>query len=361
MKERIKEGSFAFAQKLDARAITLHVNSGDETFGVEVESLKEYFDEGVALLVELLNDPNYTQEAYQKVLKQALGRIEKNKTDFDYVASRQLKAMVFDGTYLAYPKIGTKESLESITIDDVKGFIADALTLNNVVVVAGGDISFEELSGRIQKILSPLSKRDTSSLQTFAMKPIGQTKEYYEKTQQAYIYFAAPFAIDYNATDQYKAKVAASILGASGFGSRMIEEIRVKRGLAYSAYCYFVNHRYINYFTGAMQTKIESQKEAIDVVKAMVKDFVAKGVTQEELTKAKKYILGSEPLKNESLSQRLSKAFYHYYHDKPLDYSQQELELIDKLTLEQLNGFIASHPEIAKLSFAVVTAKEDKK
>ncbi|KIM07159.1 MAG: hypothetical protein KU28_07270 [Sulfurovum sp. PC08-66] len=356
-----KEGSFAFAQKLDARAITLHVNSGDETFGIEVESLKEYFDEGVALLVELLNDPNYTQEAYQKVLKQALGRIEKNKTDFDYVASRQLKAMVFDGTYLAYPKIGTKESLESITIDDVKGFIADALTLNNVVVVAGGDISFEELSGRIQKILSPLSKRDTSSLQTFAMKPIGQTKEYYEKTQQAYIYFAAPFAIDYNATDQYKAKVAASILGASGFGSRMIEEIRVKRGLAYSAYCYFVNHRYINYFTGAMQTKIESQKEAIDVVKAMVKDFVAKGVTQEELTKAKKYILGSEPLKNESLSQRLSKAFYHYYHDKPLDYSQQELELIDKLTLEQLNGFIASHPEIAKLSFAVVTAKEDKK
>ncbi len=93
----------------------------------------------------------------------------------------------------------------------------------------------------------------------------------------------------------------------------------------------------------------------------MVGDFVTKGATQEELTKAKKYILGSEPLKNESLSQRLSKAFYHYYYGKPLDYSQQELELIDKLTLEQLNGFIASHPEIAKLSFAVVTAKEEQK
>lgn len=355
------EGSYEFAKKLDAKAISLYATAGYETFNIEIESLKEYFGYAVDQLEALIKDPNYSKEAYEKVLQQSLARIEKSKNDFDYVASYKLKSMVFTGTHLDYPKIGEPKSIKEISLGDVEQFINNALSYNSAIVVVGGDISFEEATKHIQRILAPLGKVQKSRIEPIKMKSTQEIQEFYEESQQAYIYFASPFKISYNDTDQYKAKVAAHILGASGFGSRMMEEIRVKRGLAYSVGGYFVNYRFINYFSGMLQTKVESQKEAIDVVKEMLSNFVAKGVTQEELTSAKQYILGSEPLKNEALSQRLHKAFSDYYYDRGLGYSKKELEFIEKLSLEELNSFIMAHPEIKELSFAVVTAKKDKK
>jgi predicted Zn-dependent peptidase len=356
-----KEGSFTFAKKLDAKAISLYASAGYETFNIEIEALKEHFGYAMERLWELLKDPNYTQEAYDKVLSQTLGKIEKNKTNYDYVALHKLKSIVFEGTHLAYPKMGTEASLKSISLEDVKSFINHALSSESVIVVVGGDISFEEASKYIQTTLTPLPKVKKTALKSVALKATQKIKEFYEESQQAYIYFASPFNIKYNDSDQYKAKVAAHILGAGGFGSRMMEEVRVKRGLAYSVWASFVNYRFVNYFSGALQTKVQSQDEAIEVVKKMLKEFVEKGVTQKELESAKLYILGSEPLKNESLSQRLHRAFSDYYYGRGVGYNKKELELIDKLTLKELNHFITSHPEIAQLSFAVVTAQKEKR
>ncbi|MEA2029074.1 MAG: pitrilysin family protein [Campylobacterota bacterium] len=356
-----KEGSYAFAKRLDAKAISLHASTGNETFNLEVEALSEYFDEGVGMMQELINDPNYSKEAYEKVLKLSLARIEKYKSDYDYIASHKLKSIIFEGSHLAHPKIGDAKSLKSITIEDTKAFINTALGHNNAVVVVGGDISFEKAKHYIQKILSPLSKVTNKQIEPLAVKSSKVIHEVNEpETQQAYIYFGAPLNLKYNDKDQYKAKVAEHILGAGGFGSRMMEEIRVKRGLAYSVGGHFANYRYLNYFSGRLQTKLESQKEAIDVIKEMVAEFVAKGVTQEELEKAKQYILGSEPLKNEALGQRLYNAFNNYYYERGMDYKKRELKLIENLSLKELNSFIASHPEIKELTFAVVTAKKEK-
>lgn len=182
-------------------------------------------------------------------------------------------------------------------------------------------------------------------------------REVTKPTEQAYIYFGSPFYIDAKDKNTYKAKVASFILGASGFGSRFLEEIRVKRGLAYSAYGYITINKSNSYFTGYMQTKLDNASESIKLVKSLVSDFVQNGATQDELTSAKMFLKGSEPLRSETLSQRLGRAFTLYYRGLPLDYNQTELELIDSLTLEELNEFIKSHIEINDLSFAVVTNK----
>jgi predicted Zn-dependent peptidase len=89
----------------------------------------------------------------------------------------------------------------------------------------------------------------------------------------------------------------------------------------------------------------------------VVSNFVKNGATKEELKQAKKFIIGSEPLRNETLSQRLNRTFMEYYKGFPIGHSKKELELIEKLTLEDLNKFIASHDEINKLSFSIVTKK----
>jgi predicted Zn-dependent peptidase len=133
-----------------------------------------------------------------------------------------------------------------------------------------------------------------------------------------------------------------------------MEEIRVKRGLAYSAYGYVSINKSHSYFTGYLQTKLESAKEAQELVAKIVKNFVQKGVTQEELDAAKNFLTGSEPLRTETLSQRLNRAFNLYYKGLKQDYPQKELEKIQNLELKDLNNYIKSHKEIIDLSFSIV-------
>ncbi|WP_456451553.1 M16 family metallopeptidase, partial [Hydrogenimonas sp.] len=133
------------------------------------------------------------------------------------------------------------------------------------------------------------------------------------------------------------------------------------RGLAYSAYGRIVLNKSSSYFSGYLQTKLESQEEALKVVKEVIDRFVREGATQQELDDAKMFLLGSEPLRNETLSQRLGRAFNEYYKGLGLGYSKKQLELIERLTLEELNAFIKAHPEIAKLTVAIVTAEKPSK
>ena len=87
----------------------------------------------------------------------------------------------------------------------------------------------------------------------------------------------------------------------------------------------------------------------------IVANFIKNGATKDELNSAKKFLLGSEPLRTETFSQRQNRAFELYYKGLPQDYPQKELQLIQNLTLKQLNTFIKSHKEMSNLSFAIVT------
>ncbi|MCH9741522.1 MAG: insulinase family protein, partial [Epsilonproteobacteria bacterium] len=94
-------------------------------------------------------------------------------------------------------------------------------------------------------------------------------------------------------------------------------------------------------------------------VKEVIGTFIDKGVTQEELDASKQFLLGSQPLRTETLSQRLNRAFQEYYTNRPLGSTLEELKLTEKITLDEINVFIKKHKEIADISFSVVTG--DKK
>ena len=100
--------------------------------------------------------------------------------------------------------------------------------------------------------------------------------------------------------------------------------------------------------------KNESASQAINIVKSLVDDFVKSGVTQEELDAAKNFLLGSEPLRTETLAQRLNRAFMLDFKGLSLDYPKLELEKIQNLSLEDLNNYIKTHTELNNLTFFIV-------
>ena len=352
----LKRGSVGFADALDARAIQLSSNAGNETFVIELGSLKEEFNTGLSLLGEQLREPNFTAKSLEKVKTMALSDISRKEADFDTVASDELKAVLFEGTPMAVPNIGTKKSIKAITLNDIETFKKDHFVLSNALIVMGGDISLIDAKAKVQALLSVLEMGKMGKERHY--EPRKEPKESILKrpqTEQAYLYFGAPYAMNEGDPEFYKARVAMFILGSSGFGSRLMEEIRVKRGLAYSAYSRLSVAKTNTYFSGYLQTKLESGEEAKKTVVEVIDTFVREGVTQGELDQARKFLLGSEPLRVETLSQRLGRTFSEYYSGKPLGSSVQELELIRTLTLEEVNDFIKRHCAIRDLSCAILT------
>ncbi len=354
-----KDGSYKFAKALEDRAIEFSANVGRETFVFTIESLKEQFDFALEKLIALMNDPNYTKEAFESVQKKRLGVLARKKDDYDYIAANGLRALLFANTPLALPQLGTIDSIKSLHLNDLEEFIKSHLFLNNLIVVVGGDFTKQEVESLVKKFASTLKKGEVAAIPHLKVTKKSSIKEQYEPTKQAYIYFGAPYNIDTtNKKEKVLGKLASFVLGSSGFGSRLMEEIRVKRGLAYSAYSRFVVNKTHQYFSGYLQTKLESQKEAIDIVQKLIDNFIKNGITQEELDAAKKFFIGSEPLRSETLSQRLNRAFHEYYNGLGLNFAKEELDIIKSVKLDEVNSFISRHSEISQLSFFIVTAKK---
>lgn len=356
-----KDGSVGFATKLESRAIHLSIGSGVETFYFDFSSLKSEYKSGIKLIKELLNDPNLTKETLEKVKGRQIGKLLSKESDYDYIANTNLKELLFKNTPVGSSPGGSVESIKKIALKDVKAFLNSHLSTKRLIVLAGGDIEFDEVKKTLTPIIKMFSKGKKYALPFFEANGDEATKVVDKDTEQAYVYFGSPLAIKPADADVYKAKVAAFILGSSGFGSRMMEEIRVKRGLAYSAYMRYNIYKSHSFAFGYLQTKLESEKEAIKVVKEVVAEFVKNGAKQKELDDAKKFILGSEPLRNETLSQRLGRAFDEYYKGLPIGFHKEELELIKNLKLKDLNDFIKQHSEIQDLSFSIVSKEQTEK
>jgi len=350
-----KLGSNAFAEALESKAIHISSTAGSETFVMEVSSLKDEYENSLKYLDMLLKDPNYSKESMSKIKTMTLGSLSRKENDFDYIAGSELKRLMFEGTVLGTPSAGTKESITSIRITDIKRFVKEHIVLSRAIIVVGGDISLDEVKKNMQEALSSLEVGKDEDVVFYEVSKDVKKSVLKKETEQAYIYFGTPYNMKVDDEEYFKARVATFILGTGGFGSRLMEEIRVKRGLAYSAYARVHMSKSSSYMTGYLQTKLDSMDEAKKTVSEVIQDFVKNGVTKEELEQTKKFLLGSEPLRVETMSQRLNRTFMDYYKGFEAGHSSHELEKIKNLKLKDLNKFIKSHKEILNITYAIVT------
>lgn len=344
-----KLGVSEFANLLELKAVNLSVFSGFETFGFEINTLKENFDYGLNLLISLLKDSNFTQKTLDKIKTLIKGEIASNNTDFDYLSRTELNRLLYENTSLEYPQIGTLESIDKIGLNEVKEFF-DALFLENLFIVLAGDIKENINLNELLNCFKNGNKNNLPFIKTSDEQKLSFVKK---QVEQAYIYFGAPYNVKKD--EIFKANVAIFIFGSSGFGSRLMEEIRVKRGLAYSIYARADFGLSSSKIWGYMQTKNESKDDAIEVIKSEFLKFVKDGVSQDELNSAKNFLLGSVVLQKETMFGRINIKQKEFYMGEEFGELERTLEKIKALNLDDLNKFIKAHDEILNLSFSVVS------
>ncbi len=344
-----------FFKELEFKAINLEASSGFESLEINLSCLKENLEFALKHLQNLLLKPRFEEKILEKLKINALGELASKNSDFDYLAKNLLNSEIFECKEFQSPNDGDEKSIKGLSLKNLENFYKKNINLNNLVVILGGNLNQEKAINLMTFLLNKLSKGSKNAQKTYEITQKNKDKiQIRKESEQAYIYFATPFFAKFNDRDFYLAKIAIFILGQGGFGSRIMEEIRVKRGLAYSAYAMLDMNTSFSRIFGYLQTKNESAKEAKKIVKEVFENFLNKGVSDEELIQAKNFLIGSTPLRYESLNKRLSMAYSEYYQDLEFGFLKKELKLIEKTTIKELNSYIKKHKELLNLSFASI-------
>lgn len=344
-----------FFKELDFYAINFEASSGFESFELSISCLKEHFDFALKKLALLLEKPRFDEKLLRKLKTTALGELAARNSDFDYLAKRLLNKSVFECDEFALSNDGDEKSIQKISLENLKAFHKHHINLANLIIIAGGNATSTQMQALLAPVLEILSVGTRCATKKFTLCAKAKDELCTRKdSEQAYIYFCTPFELEFSDKNTHLAKLAIFILGAGGFGSRLMEEVRVKRGLAYSAYAMLDLSVCYKRVFGYLQTKNESASEAKELVKSVFANFVKNGVSQNELTQAQNFLIGSTPLRYESLEKRLSVAYNEFYQGLEFGAFKKELEKLRHATLDELNAYIKAHAELLKISFASV-------
>ena len=327
-----------FQERMEEIAMRMSYDDGRDSFYGSFETLTENRDKAIALLSLALNKPRFDADAVDRIRNQLLAGLAYAARDPDRVASEKWAANAFAGHPYGRPANGTPESLGRITRDELVAFHARTFAKDNLRVVVVGDIDAVTLGVVLDKVFGPLPAKAT-------LTPVAPTTAKAKERQQV-IEMAVPQsvarfglpAMPRRDKDFMPAFVLNQILGGSGMSSRLWEEVREKRGLAYSVYTMVQPLRHASVFTGGVATKNEEIGQSLDVIRAELKRIATDGPTERELANAKSFLTGSFALRFDSNAKIANQLLWILQESLGRDYVERRNAEIDAVTLEQVKS-----------------------
>jgi zinc protease len=290
--------SQAFHRALDDKAIEIGFHADTDKIGGRLRTLSRNLDRAGALLALALNAPRFDEEPFERVREQAKAHLRHEINDPGAVAWRGFRSRVFAGHAYERPSDGSLESLDAIERADMGRLHARLLARDQLHVGVVGAIDAERAGKLLDEAFAHLpAKADLDLVGPAPFLGLGAEEVIDLDVPQTTIRFGRP-APERETENFTPAFVLAHILGGgTGLSSRLFREVREKRGLAYTAYAGLSSLDHSTFLTGGTTTKNERARESLDVIRAEILDMARNAVTEEELEKGKRYLIGSYPLR----------------------------------------------------------------
>ncbi|WP_138935988.1 M16 family metallopeptidase [Roseovarius arcticus] len=347
-----------FARQAEALAASFSYRAGDDTISVSARFLTENRDEAIDLLRQSLTDPVFNQKSIDRVKGQVSSIIRSDETDPGALASLAFGAQTFGDHPYATPINGTLDSIAAITRDDLIAAHKTALVKDRLYIAAVGDITADELTALVADLTAGLPDSSDIALPgDAALNLPGGTLVVDYDTPQSVVTFAQP-GIDRDDPDFFAAYLLNQILGGGGFESRLMQEVREKRGLTYGVYSYLVDKDDAQLWMGQVASANDRVAQAIDVIKDEWTKMRDTGVTQTELDDAKTYMTGAYPLRFDGNAPIANIAVEMQIEGLPPEYIATRNDLVEAVKLEQINRVARELLDPAKLSFVVAGKPE---
>jgi zinc protease len=289
--------STAFQERIDDHAIQMRFSAGRDEISGSLKTLVRHKDEAFRLFGLALTEPRFDPDAIERVKAQIVSGLRRRQNDPNAMASKAWFAAAFPGHPYGRTDEGDEASVAKLKQSDMRACFKRLIARSNMKLSVVGAITAAELAPQLDAMFGGLPK---SALLTpvadIAPKGLGQRQILPLDLPQSTVRFGMAGLLRKD-PDFVAATVMNHILGGGSFTSRIWQEVREKRGLAYSVSTGLYPYRNAGLFFGGTATKNERVKEAIDVIEAEIARMAEKGPTREELKKALSYLTGSYALR----------------------------------------------------------------
>lgn len=316
-------------------------------------------DKALDIMARVLQHPLFPEEILAREKARLIASLKEAETKPESIADKAFQKALYGSHPYGLPASGEVASVEKITVQDLRAFYAAHYRAGAAVVAIMGDVSRTQAEAIAEKLTAQLpSGTAPAALPEVTMRIPASEQRTPHPATQSHILIGVP-GMARNDPDYFPLYVGNHILGGGGFASRLMNEVREKRGMAYSVYSYFMPLKQPGAFQIGLQTKKEQADEALQVVRDTLAKFVANGPTDKELIAAKQNIVGGFPLRIDSNRKIIEYLSIIGFHDLPLTYLDDFTHKVEQVTVAQIRDAFARHIDPQAMATVIVGAPEE--
>ncbi len=347
----------AFARARDGLAASFRYSVSDDALSVSAQFLTENRDAAVDLLRQSLIQPRFDDDAIERVRAQVLSGLRSDEKNPQNIASRRFDGLVYGDHPYGSSLDGTIDTVSALTRDDLVAAHAGAMARDRIHVSAVGDITEAELGALLDSLLGALPATGAALPGPAAPEFRGGVDVVDFPTPQSVVLFGQP-GIGQEDPDFFAAFILDHIMGGGGFESRLMTEVREKRGLTYGVYTYLADRDLAQIWGGSVASANDRVAEAVEVIRAEWARMQQDGITQDELDNAKTYLTGAYPLRFDGNGTIANIIVGMQMRGLPIDYAATRNDQVNAVTLADANRVARTLLDPARLSFVVVGQPE---
>jgi zinc protease len=333
-----------FQKMLSDHSIALSFSNSRDDFSGSLKTLTRYQDKAFGLLKLSLNSPRFDDGAIERMRNANIARIKSSLSKPGWITARIFNDTLYGDHPYAKNSGGTLSSLKAITKADLKAYVTENFTRDRLQIAVTGDIDAARLTAAVENIFGPLQQRrirPLAQVAPFKWPAIGKSSLFtIDNMPQSKVMIALP-AIGIDDDRYYAMSLLSTILGGSGFGSRLMEEIRENHGLTYGIYSGLSQGEAVN----MLQINASSQNETMAELLTRTVDELTKlktiAVSEEELQSHRDYLIGSMPLSLTSTDKISSIMQSLQMQDLPAAYYDSHAAKLKAVTPEDIQKLAA--------------------
>ncbi|MGR9108160.1 MAG: M16 family metallopeptidase [Gammaproteobacteria bacterium] len=344
------------ARRLEGVGAQLQTGVGRDSAWITLRSLTQdrILDTALETTAKVLSAPRFSEGDFSREQNRVLAALRRYAELPDQIVRKVYFERIYQSHPYAHQEIGEPETVKALTIPEIRDFYRQYYVAANAIAVVVGDVSREKAASIVEKLSAELAQgKRPDALPPVEYSAEGHTETIKFPSAQTHIYAGMP-AVTRDDPDYFALYVGNHVLGGGGLVSRISEEIREKRGLAYHASSSFSPMVRKGPFIMGLQTRNDQSGEALGLLNETVADYIAKGPDDEQLAKAKKNLTGGFVLKIDSNSKVAGYVAMIAFYGLPLDYLDTLTGKVNAVTRDDIVKAFQSHLRLAQFQTVLV-------
>lgn len=343
-------------EAIELLGASIYVNASEEKITISGNTLAKNYAETMELIKEILLEPRWDEKEFELVKQRTLSRLKEEKGDPNAIAQNEFKKLIFgENSILSYNELGTPETVQNLSLQDLKNYYEDNLSPLAATFMAVGAIEKSEAVNSVKAISANWAPKNIAFPEIPEFQLPERSKVYFYDVpgaKQSVFVFGAP-ALSAKDDNFYPAEVMNYRLGGGGFASRLTQELREGKGYTYGIRSRFADQSYIGPFMISSGVRSNITYEAAELVRNILKDYPV-SFSQDDLDITRSYMIKSNARRFETLGAKLNMLREISDYGYEYDYIKDREQKVEEMTVMDIQDLAKQYINPERMFYLIV-------